>query len=393
MPSPQERGVINMMPVAIILAAGLSSRMDVGFKPLLLLPQSDSSNVCALEMLVRTYKDSGVENIFVVTGHRADEVKAVATRLGVEQVQNHDFASGMFSSVCAGLQIAKGTHAFVHPVDIPLVRPMTIKTLLSCASEDKANVLIPSFQGNDGHPPLIPACHHEHILRWAGKNGLQGALQQLPVRNISVADSLMLYDMDTDEDYAKICSMAGQRDVLSPSEAEEMLGILRIHERGVDHAVAVSKLARALAEELNRTGKYALAPDIAESAGLLHDICKGQAQHEAAAGKLLRSLELPIMAKLVENHRDCEVPQNGQLTERELLYLADKYMQCDRLVNLAERFEQKMHQYASNTEAVTAIKGRLQRAMDMEKHFTAITNISPYAIAKNLNIIPKPCKR
>lgn len=78
----------------------------------------------------------------------------------------------MFSSVQAGVEaLVKGGFEgqfFVQPVDVPLVRPLTIRTLLDAAGQEEADqaadlavcgkaepmsVLVPTFDGQEGHPP------------------------------------------------------------------------------------------------------------------------------------------------------------------------------------------------------------------------------------------------
>ncbi|MDD4702054.1 MAG: HD domain-containing protein, partial [Desulfovibrio sp.] len=105
-------------------------------------------------------------------------------------------------------------------------------------------------------------------------------------------------------------------------------------------------------------------PDLALAGGLLHDICKNEKKHEAAAGRLLRSLHLPVMAHLVEDHRDLALPDNQPLTERELIFLADKYCYGSSFVPVRQRFEQKLEIFGG--DAAEAIKGRMGRALALE---------------------------
>lgn len=55
---------------AVILAAGFSSRMERGFKPLLPLPGPDGSSQTALERVVALYAAAEAAPIIVITGHR-----------------------------------------------------------------------------------------------------------------------------------------------------------------------------------------------------------------------------------------------------------------------------------------------------------------------------------
>ncbi len=375
----------------LILAAGQASRMGK-VKGLLPLPFGEAGRECsALEGLARLFRSMGIEHISVVTGWHADSVELAAQDIGLAVVRNPRPEDGMFSSVCAGLRALADANSalpqapvLVLPVDVPLVRPLTVKALLEAHEADPEHVLVPVFDDAEGHPPLLPACHLEHILGHAqsnGENGLRGALEGLPVRRISVADKLMLLDMDRPEDYENIRLLTQYRDVLLPDEAVELLHLHDVPEKGLRHGRAVGTVAAALARALQRArsaqkthaAKAAvlapaltpeLVPDFALAGGLLHDICKGEKRHEAAAGRLLRSLHLPVMAYLVEDHRDLTLPDDQPLTERELIFLADKYCYGSSYVPVHQRFEQKLEIFGS--DAAEAIKGRMARALALE---------------------------
>jgi len=367
---------------ALILAAGFSTRMGQGFKPLLPLPFADGERN-ALESLVRLYAEAGIGRILVVVGQcREAELAGEAARLGLDHVQNPHAERGMFSSVCAGLEAlgASGAGCFVHPADIPLVRLLTLRALLAEAEKYPDEVLVPCFQGEEGHPPLLPAVHLPAVRAWTGENGLRGALRRLSCRPVPLADKNILLDMDTDDDYAEARGRAGRRHFLEPDEAEEWLRLLAVGERGRAHGRAVGLVAKVFAVACNAAGA-ALDPRMAEAGGLLHDMCKGEARHERAAGEKLRALGLPAAARLVEEHRDLALADQAPITEKELIYLADKYVCGDRPVTLQERFGRKLEQFSEDAAACAAIRGRLARAEAMEARLRRETGVVPFALA------------
>lgn len=211
---------------ALILAAGFSSRMS-NFKPLLAL-----GGETVLAKVAATYRRAGVNNIIVVSGHRAQEVEAEASRLKLHWVRNPGAPVNpekailaqqadrvphfdMFSSVCVGLRSlpAEARQVFVHPVDVPLVHSDTIAQLLrradevygKCDTPASVSALLPVFNGEPGHPPVLPASIFEAVLVYTGSGGLQGFLvaQERKAAHIMlpVKDHNILFDMDTDADY------------------------------------------------------------------------------------------------------------------------------------------------------------------------------------------------
>ncbi len=373
---------------ALILAAGFSSRMG-DFKPLLPIP-TDEGPCSALELLCRTYAALRVP-VLVVSGFRGDEVDAAARVCGARSVRNPQPEQGMFSSVQAGLAaLPEDTDAvFIQPVDIPLVRLLTLQRLLDVADGTDA-VLLPVFDGREGHPPLLPRSCARRVQSWQGEGGLRAALETLPQRLVPVADALCLPDMDTQEDYAALCAAAGHRSLLTPTEAEMMLEIEGLPPRGQRHCRAVGAVAAALARALDAaraaTGEPPVDEEEALVGGLLHDVCKGQPEHEAAAGRLLRRYGLERAARLVESHRDLSLPDDAPLGARELVFLADKVVCGGWALPLEQRFQQKLDQFRDDAGACAAIRGRRDRAARLAARFAAEAHADPLTLA--LTVVP-----
>ena len=395
-----------MNPAVIILAAGMASRMGE-VKALLPLPLMPRGGLCsALRGLVMLYRAAGVQNVVVVSGFHAGAVEGEAEALGITVTRNPDPQQGMFSSVQAGVaalaQSGFGGYFFVQPVDVPLVRPLTLRALRDAAMQDEADraaalavsgkadplpVLVPVFDGQEGHPPLVPMALAGRIMAHDGGNGLRGALQGASLRHVPVPDAMILEDMDTPDDYARLRVLALERPMLSPVEADFLLHLHGVPEKGLRHARAVGTVACCLAEALAHAREAAgydagVDPRWALAGGLLHDICKGQPRHEAAAGQLLRQLDLPQMARLVQDHRDLSLPCDEPVTERELVYLADKYCYGGSFVPLQRRFGLKLEAYAQDSQACEAILGRLGRAKELEERIARETGRTPAHVAE-----------
>ncbi len=341
---------------AAILAAGFSSRMGA-FKPLM-----DLGGKSVLERCVGAFQQAGIERPLVVAGHCAAQVQSEAKRLGVPTVHNPGYGDGMFSSVraaasaCAGLPDLDAF--FLLPVDIPLVRPVTITLLLHAYD---GRVAYPVFAGERGHPPLIPAGLIPRILGHDGQGGLQGLLEGQPGLDVPVWDRGILLDADTPDDFAVLLWRAarlhvGERDEALARAGQSMPG------RGLAHGQAVAAVAVGLGEELNRNGAR-LDLDLIHNAALLHDVAKDRPGHEAAGGALLERLGLGGLSPIVGAHRDVPPPASGVLTEKEVVCLADKLVRCDRRIRVEERFGEKLALYADNPEACAAIRGRMQHAL------------------------------
>jgi len=186
---------------AIVLAGGLSSRMKQ-FKPLLPL-----GGATIIEHVIATFKHAGAD-VFLVTGHRQEEIKSVIKTPGITIIYNPDYEKGMFSSIQAGIRhLPPGYQGFLMlPVDIPMVKTGTIKLIMQAGVNHPENIIYPVYDGKRGHPPLIPASLMPEILDWNKEGGLKSFLltREKSALDIPVTDSSILFDIDTPEDYENL---------------------------------------------------------------------------------------------------------------------------------------------------------------------------------------------
>lgn len=186
---------------AVILAAGLSSRMGQ-FKPL-----APMGSERVIERVIGLFREAGVSDLLVVTGHEAHRLLPVLEMRGVRGVINPDWERGMFSSVQAGVgRLDAACRAFfLMPADMPLVRPETIRVLLGAFERGGMDVYRPCYQGKRGHPPLISAALIRPILTFAEPGGLRVLLARYRHRSADVAcdDPGILIDLDVPEDLQK----------------------------------------------------------------------------------------------------------------------------------------------------------------------------------------------
>ena len=191
---------MNTRYAAVVLAGGFSTRMKQ-FKPLLPL---DKENITS--HVIGTFLNADVD-VILVTGYRHQEVAAALDERDINIVYNPDYALGMLSSVQAGVRHLHPSHqAFlVLPVDIPLVRPATIRHLMAFSVKNQGKLIYPVFRGKRGHPPLIPSRLASDILEYTKNGGLKAILSSLDglALDVPVADSFILFDIDTPDDYRR----------------------------------------------------------------------------------------------------------------------------------------------------------------------------------------------
>ncbi len=364
----------NTMKIsAVILSAGLSSRMGK-FKPL--LPVGDRT---VIEKTVSAFISAGITDINAVTGNRRDELQAAMKHLPVKWLPNPGFEAGMFSSVQTGVRGIRGCDAFfITPVDIPLIRPWTIKMLMNKISggvfPSGSTVLMPLFRGTDAHPPLISASLIDGILSYDGHMGLGGFFaENASVLRIPTGDEGTDMDCDYLKDYERILSVLKNKKAPTEDECSELMSdVFRCDDKIIRHCRAVSVLSMKIADLLN------LAPDeksVLKAAALLHDICRKEKDHARAGYRTVLDMGFKAAAELILTHMEIS-PSPGPVSTAEILYLADKMTEEDKVLPLRDRMDMQLRKFP-DPDSQKAVRKKMESAFAIEEKLLKQTGLSP----------------
>lgn len=348
---------------AIVPAAGLASRMgeckatmEIEGKP-------------ALTWIVTSLRESGIDDVTVVTGHWRDQVEPLARALNCSTVHNPEYMDGMFSSAKKGIKSIpqEWDRFFFLPVDVPLVRPSTLSRL----TEEEGSLVYPRFMGKRGHPPLIHRSLIDQILSWDGEMGLRGALESLePLAcDVTVIDQGIGLDMDRPEDHRYISSLATRRDLPTDVEIKALEALAGTPENVLRHEMRVTQTAMEIATILKEKG-IRMDKDLLRAAALLHDLCRTEKKHGLAGAELLRSQGFFSVARLVATHMDH--PYDGTLDEGTVLYLADKLTCNDGLCSIDQRLAGMMAKFKGDEKAQEGAVRRLKKAQTILDHLSDI---------------------
>jgi alpha-ribazole phosphatase len=354
--------------VALVLAAGYSSRMG-SFKPL-----APFGTCTLLEEAVTLFLRAGIADVRVVVGHRADDVTPVLDRLDIKWILNADYDRGMFSSVLAGFKSFESSvdAFFLLPCDIPLVNSETIRALLGVYNRDDPKIVYPRFDGQRGHPTLIPAAYLKENLSPEYPGGLPALLGRYEPNSIDVdvPDENILLDCDTPSDYRILVERWSREHIPTEEECEAVCSRFKVSGQVIAHSRVVAELARTLAVLLNCAG-LALDLPLIVAAARLHDIARGQPDHAGAGSRLLAGMGYPRVGAVVAKHMDIQ-SHGPSVDEADLIYFADKCVEEDRLVSLEERFEKSMSRYADRPDILKKIVRRFEEAKNIGKRIEAL---------------------
>jgi molybdenum cofactor cytidylyltransferase len=188
---------------ALILAAGASSRMG-RTKALLPLPGGQTF----LGRLDSTLRAAGIEDIVAVIAHDAEAIQAAAAaaRLGLRFARNPHPSRGQLSSLLVGLAAIPAGPVLVTPVDLPLVRPDTVRRVIEAWQATGAPIVRPELGGRHGHPVILAEGILEELRVADLAAGARPVIQahRSEIVDVPVDDEGAFDDVDTPEDYARI---------------------------------------------------------------------------------------------------------------------------------------------------------------------------------------------
>jgi molybdenum cofactor cytidylyltransferase len=190
---------------AIVLAAGRSSRMG---RSKATLPVSDGHTF--LTRIVRTFLDSGVDDVIVVVGHDADAIAASFSESGLPArfVVNREYDRGQLSSLLAGLNVIDrpGVAAVLMTlVDVPLVSSSTVRAVIDAYRRTGVPIVRPTSGDRHGHPLLIDRSVFAALRAADFTSGAKPVVRAYAsaIGDIPIEDEGAFTDIDTEEEYRK----------------------------------------------------------------------------------------------------------------------------------------------------------------------------------------------
>ena len=187
------------MVSAILLAAGEAKRMG---KPKLLMPFGGGT---VLGRTLDILLSSSVDEVIVVLGAEAEEMRKVVADKGVKVAINPDYRRGMSTSLIAGLKQvdSRAQWVMVALADQPLVGKETYNRLIEESLRADKGIIVPSYQGKRGNPVIFSARYREELLWLGGDVGGRDILKKYPddILEVAVDSESVTIDINTLDDY------------------------------------------------------------------------------------------------------------------------------------------------------------------------------------------------
>lgn len=183
---------------AIILAAGMSTRMGSENKLLLKHKQSSLIN----ETIDHISKANGIDEIIVVLGHEADLVKQQILNSQVNFTVNQHYVTGQTSSIQTGIQASNvQTEGFMICLgDMPFIQTVDYESLINFWNQTgKGFIIRPRVNDLPGHPVIFDALYKNDILSETHPDGCRTVVSKYKEKCVEFKTTNHHYLIDIDK--------------------------------------------------------------------------------------------------------------------------------------------------------------------------------------------------
>lgn len=179
-------------------------------RPKALLPWSGTT---LIEYQVRQFNEAGVDDIVVVLGHEADEIRGNVPDIA-RVVVNLQYREGRATSLRAGAGALPDDAGPIIVLNVDQPRPAEILRSLLAAHEAGASPITrPAFEGQHGHPPVLDGALLDELRAVDEASlGLRGVMtaHANDVIDIDLEDERVLVSFNTPEEYEEALAKFGQ---------------------------------------------------------------------------------------------------------------------------------------------------------------------------------------
>jgi molybdenum cofactor cytidylyltransferase len=195
----------NARVSAVVLAAGASTRMGRA-KQLLSLGETT-----VLTRTIENVRSAGLDDIVLVLGASAEEIRRQLPQSlleGLRIVVNHAYGQGISSSLREGLSNidSRSDAALIILGDQPFLRPLTLHQIIDRYRGSRAQIVVPTYQGERGNPVLLDRSVFSEAMVLEGDVGCRAifANHLEGIFKVEVEDMGVLLDLDDPADYERL---------------------------------------------------------------------------------------------------------------------------------------------------------------------------------------------
>lgn len=161
-----------------------------------------------IECCVDNLLASSIDEVIVVTGHRDEDIRRAVADRSVRFIYNENYQTGMSSSVKCGVRsLGRDAQAcLIALADQPQISVDVFNRVIREYEKNQPLVVIPTFQGRNGHPVILDLKLREEILSMDCEQGLRQVVHAhaSEITRVEISEEAVLIDFDYPEDYQRI---------------------------------------------------------------------------------------------------------------------------------------------------------------------------------------------
>ena len=158
-----------------------------------------------LDLLLSTLDSPAINKVFVVLGHRPEELRGIVETHDAEIVFNPDYEQGMTSSFKAGLRHVSAEAVFLVLGDqLGLETELLDRMAAKMEADQEVLIVSPVYEGRRGHPVLFRQRVFKEVLDLGkGENLRDLVLRHEGAHRFVDGSVWCVIDVDTPEDFEK----------------------------------------------------------------------------------------------------------------------------------------------------------------------------------------------
>jgi len=160
-----------------------------------------------VETVVDNMIGAKFDEVIVVVGHWAAEIKEQLRTRPVRIVFNPDYREGMLTSAQTGIKALKRSEAFaLMLVDQPFITAALINQVIDAYVQTDKGIALPSYNYRRGHPVVFHQRYAREVLALEAESGGVRTLFKKydnDIHYVSVDTDQVLRDIDYREDYER----------------------------------------------------------------------------------------------------------------------------------------------------------------------------------------------
>ena len=173
-------------------------------EPKQLLPLGETTIV---ETVVDNMLGAKFDEVIVVVGHRAAEIRTQLGTRSIKAVFNPDYRDGMLTSAQTGVRACVNSDAFaLMLVDQPFITSTLIDRVIDAYVRTEKCIAVPSYNYKRGHPVIFDQKYASDILALTPESdGVRTLFKKYShdIHYVTVGTDAVLRDIDDREDYKR----------------------------------------------------------------------------------------------------------------------------------------------------------------------------------------------